>query len=209
MRKRRWWRGKDCFLLKDHKCRPLFREQVPGWVLVENIIKMVCIVWVGRLIRVLCCLSRKTWNSRRKILPEKIRIFPLSSYGCIMRRLKTKKSGLNFWRTERNVLLSRLVSTLPVGVRHGYAMNAIWKACPKREWTRCVWLLPMSKVSYTWIISYLPARWMLASKQPMCKCLLSTKEPPTTGLSFTNILCGNPIWPWLLSASSRSGRYRR
>ena len=34
----------DCFLLKDHKCRPLFREQVPGWVLVENIIKMVCIV---------------------------------------------------------------------------------------------------------------------------------------------------------------------
>ena len=36
-------------------------------------------------------------------------------------------------RTERNVLLSRLVSTLPVGVRHGYAMNAIWKACPKRE----------------------------------------------------------------------------
>lgn len=24
---------------------------------------------------------------------------------------------------------------------------------------------------------------------------LSTKEPPTTGLSFTNILCGNPIWP--------------
>ena len=24
--------------------RPLFREQVPGWVLVENIIKMVCIV---------------------------------------------------------------------------------------------------------------------------------------------------------------------
>ena len=39
---------------------------------------------------------KKDLKFEKKDPTGKIRIFPLSSYGCIMRRLKTKKSGLNF-----------------------------------------------------------------------------------------------------------------